>query len=585
MEHQQTSFGSIQELLPAAGETWYERNRQAREKVDAEVVQLKQRILDLQTDRNELAPISIFPTEILVDIFHRVVDDDHRRCRSQEDGEDEYAKAANDNNNSNGDGEDCGNPKSAALRRRTLVNLSAVCSKWRGVVVSCATLWAEVETQNAEWVALCLQRSRTAPLSLTIPYHSPTPMYMAACREMSFASPQVGHLGRLRRLEVRAVPQEKVVLVDLGLFAPAPALESLYLHGAYVPRMLFSGLAPRLRRLVLNGCLFETDLPLLRGVELEHLEISVPAQRLPMGDLLGIIQNSPQLGSLVLRSCVRISADDVPGYSDGKRISLERLNKLSLADDNPDAIFHFLDHLEFSVGTTIQLNFFDAEISALLLFRLFGEGINIQRFNSPDMRITALDLGRDESTFTLDAYSPTSITEKAVFVRVAHKRISQLLLALRGLPLNHLTTLSASQPLSVPYSLLAVRILDAFGALPSLKELVLRGASMKAYVEALHVDPRTFSGLVARGRRMPFPALASLVIYEPGLGQPQSLLEQLKLQVVLHNIARALRMRAQVGSRLDKVAFVALPTPALGLMYDFEGIKKEARVFEYRQGS
>ncbi|TFK63837.1 hypothetical protein BDN72DRAFT_775416, partial [Pluteus cervinus] len=95
--------------------------------IDAKVRSLEDQIRQLYTQRNDFMPISALPPEILTSIVKKAL---HHEFRVGS----------------------------------RLVTLSRVSRTWRETITTCKPLWTCIDTGNAQFIAICLERSHPLPI-------------------------------------------------------------------------------------------------------------------------------------------------------------------------------------------------------------------------------------------------------------------------------------------------------------------------------------------------------------------------------------------------------------------------------------
>ncbi|KAI0046583.1 hypothetical protein FA95DRAFT_1355571 [Auriscalpium vulgare] len=211
-----------------------------------------------------------------------------------------------------------------------VVTISQVCAHWRAAAHAHKALWSVVFLQSAALTAAALARSAPLPLTVIVPsdpswdaWSVPPPpsLYPAVHAALPVA---LAALDRVRTLVVgNGLVGENSVeanlvedVLDALEAADAPALETLKLNftSALVDLddTLFRGRPhPNLRTLVLAGCSLLPSNPLLRGPQLESLEIEARYDWPSADQLLDVLAAAPQLRTLVY-SDAQCDFDDGP---------------------------------------------------------------------------------------------------------------------------------------------------------------------------------------------------------------------------------------------------------------------------------
>ena len=147
---------------------------------------------------------------------------------------------------------------------------SQVCRQWRFLVLENPVIWSRVIdfTRGSHlWTEELLRRASNCPLTFVSRYRSLSSKILA--RELE-------HVSRFGRYDGEFTDKTWPLVLD-KFQQPAPCLEELRLRGSSrtqykLPATIFSGNAPRLRRLWLQNCSFDEDLPYL--AQLTHLSVS-----------------------------------------------------------------------------------------------------------------------------------------------------------------------------------------------------------------------------------------------------------------------------------------------------------------------
>ncbi|EIW59651.1 uncharacterized protein TRAVEDRAFT_46954 [Trametes versicolor FP-101664 SS1] len=180
-----------------------------------------------------------------------------------------------------------------------LLKLLQICKHWRDILQSFAFPWTVIDDHESE---LFIQNSKQLPVSVHVEHHH------------SQLVPRLPGLGpRLRELFWGRLYSE-ARKTDVLTF-PAPQLELLYLncyneHTAPINQpspMLFSGHAPRLRRLHLAG---HTCLPGNQFTVLTHLCLQNICPALKITAIVGLLQRCPRLEHLAFMGHMPIHPDD-----------------------------------------------------------------------------------------------------------------------------------------------------------------------------------------------------------------------------------------------------------------------------------
>ncbi|EIW59644.1 uncharacterized protein TRAVEDRAFT_19986 [Trametes versicolor FP-101664 SS1] len=181
-----------------------------------------------------------------------------------------------------------------------LVNLRQVCTHWRDALQSFAFPWTSIDDRGGS--ELFIQNSKQLPVSVHVK------------EDHSQLIPHLPGLGpRLRELFWGPVYSE-AHKADVLIF-PAPQLELLYLkcyneHTASINElspMLFSGHAPRLRKLHLTG---HTGLPCNQFTVLTHLCLQDVCDALDITAIASLLLQCPRLEHLAFIGHMPLHPDD-----------------------------------------------------------------------------------------------------------------------------------------------------------------------------------------------------------------------------------------------------------------------------------
>ncbi|TFK58559.1 hypothetical protein BDN72DRAFT_966321 [Pluteus cervinus] len=433
--------------------TGNQHQEELRQKIDAEILQLRLRIAALSAARNTLAPIACLPADILASIFHEA-----RRNTNY------------------------------LLRGDTLQSLKAswVCRDWRHVALDHATLWTDISVPSLlKGVPELLSRSKQALLSVSldkIPSQDISPLIPLVLRQ----------LPRIRLLELRrarSLDDGTDDIIRLGPLwdLPAPALVALRLRGVELPENVFNALPlPSLQQLVLENCVTPWSLAIFSN--LRTFSISRPHLKLPPATLLEILQQTPNLIELKLESALDEPAM-VIGDESSPRIPLSCLRTLQVLEEDPNTITQILRHTSLSRISRLDASLqywtpggHPAEIIEEL-YRLFGKSRPIHTFH----------LFKDNSSCSLEAFttSATNATIKFIELRLEHD----------GRPEPDIYSLSSD--------LLDFRLLGAldmrgdceiispdiwrtmFGSLPHLRTVVAYESMAESFCRVLDEEGRT----------------------------------------------------------------------------------------------
>ncbi|TFK60833.1 hypothetical protein BDN72DRAFT_828670 [Pluteus cervinus] len=241
----------------------------ARDKIDAEIIALKERIRALRTERNRLAPISRCPPEVLAEIFVWFQQTYLGKLYTSRDFPSNYRK---------------------------WVVVTHVSQHWRQIALSFKSLWNVIPVRWLGYATESLNRLGPMPMLVVgnetrwgVDY---TPLWESIATECH----------RIRFL--RGVVGSSVANFN----QPMPFLEHVEITSKC--DLSPSVISPSLRTLVLSGCDFTWNWPALP--HLTTLEIFDPANRISFDRFVDILQNSPDLKRLAIKNIFRAPTTSSP---------------------------------------------------------------------------------------------------------------------------------------------------------------------------------------------------------------------------------------------------------------------------------
>ncbi|KAJ7631651.1 hypothetical protein DFH06DRAFT_1438840, partial [Mycena polygramma] len=229
-------------------------------------------IFDLDTRRNQLAPISKLSPELLSEIFLIIA---------------AYSRISADH-------------PSYLPPAEARICTNGVCHYWRDVALGCASLWSYIDFSwdTPKRVRESLARSKSTPLVVQASLHCPQALsnILLALKEIS----------RIQCLDL-GFTATLFSFFDQSLLNPAPALEVLRLDcdlEVSLSAAIFAHQTPRLRELELRGCAIPKDSHLLRNA-LTYLSVDElpPDETFTVLEWLDILQSLPLLEVLSLSNC------------------------------------------------------------------------------------------------------------------------------------------------------------------------------------------------------------------------------------------------------------------------------------------
>jgi hypothetical protein len=272
-----------------------------RKAIDSKIESLEGSIRALRRRRNELAPISSLPTEIIEAIFSLL----HIPGTLP--------------------------PFTLYGRRDHLawLRVAHVCHHWREVALNQPLFWSYVDfsTISSAGAAEILARAKKVPLHLEAKTFIDR---WDNARFDTFRKQLQAHVSHIRHLDLCVEPTQFMRTLE-SLTSPAPTLESLRLFCkasqaildqiidslVSIPDTLFGGTTPKLSCLELYSCAINWKSPLLRG--LEHLGIYTSYERPSLSNWLDALDEMPQLKTLTLAQASPISPFNAPLPSTIKR--------------------------------------------------------------------------------------------------------------------------------------------------------------------------------------------------------------------------------------------------------------------------
>jgi hypothetical protein len=276
-----------------------------RQAIDAEIKSLEGSIRTLKHRRNELAPISSLPTEVIEAIFSLL------RVPSTS------------------------SPSSTLggkLHCLAWLGVTHVCHHWREIALNQPLLWSHLDftTVSSDGATEILARAKTVPLHLEAklcPFDG-----WDDARFRHFRKELKAHVSHIRHLDLSMEPAQLNRTLN-RLTLPAPTLEYLIIScqdnqdeipdsQVSIPDTLFNGATPRLSCLELCNCAIKWKSSLLRG--LEHLDIRSPHLRPSLSDWLDALDEMPQLKTLTLHRASPV-ANSPPPFDIERTITLPSL--------------------------------------------------------------------------------------------------------------------------------------------------------------------------------------------------------------------------------------------------------------------
>ncbi|KAA1470870.1 hypothetical protein DENSPDRAFT_78198 [Dentipellis sp. KUC8613] len=190
--------------------------------------------------QNDLVPVSILPGDILATIFLHIA---------------------------------AASVKNGLSRMEWIRATTHVCHRWRELALEVLGLWTDIHPAlGRRWISEMLARSQGASLRVLLNEDVQATEYLSSIRS---------HTYRIKELRVDVTKSQSPDILSL-FSTPAPSLEILHiqkpdLNDTPVPRQMFAGITPMLRRVTLNNC--SVSLPSSLLANLTHLSLATSYQR------------------------------------------------------------------------------------------------------------------------------------------------------------------------------------------------------------------------------------------------------------------------------------------------------------------
>ena len=410
-----------------------------RQAIDAEINSLKasfqESLRTLIQRRNDLAPISSLPTEIITDIILLV------------------ASAKRD---------DVG---------LAWLNVTHVCHQWREIALNQPLFWTHINLTNisSAGMAEMLARGKEAPLHLEA-----STMDWDDSRIRAFGKELQAHVSHIYHLNIFGTSHYVWTTLQNTLFAsPAPILEHLSLFIPSLEGMVsisntaFNGITPRLSCLGLHQIIISWKSPLLRGLRYLKLFEVRNDDMLSVTEWLDALDGMPQLKELVLYEASPLAAVFELPLDTKRTATLPVLTHLYISSA-PIFCALALAHLVLPSLTSLVLetysSYYDANGALILLpyvkkhahgpqddrplqsafFRSDGACTHIIAWPMPDIHIVAHSHAMLEKA-KRTARIALSITCERSHSSYSSPYFSVLDAAIDALPLDNLVTLTAEQ--------------------------------------------------------------------------------------------------------------------------------------------
>ncbi|KAH6914640.1 hypothetical protein BKA70DRAFT_1510014 [Coprinopsis sp. MPI-PUGE-AT-0042] len=289
--------------------------QRSREDIDSQILSLKK--------RNELAPVSSLPAELLSKIFHL-----------------------------------CTRKDIDPTQFKALAIITWVSARWRAIALDDPSLWSNVSPSfGTKWLAAFVQRSKPAPLSVSMNRHK---HYLPLHHQVKALLSQIS---RITSITLVVADSTTVGDVLTAMASPALLLESLHIdlvfndpHTALDKRgIVVNNLplqAPRLRRVDFMDFAFPWNSSVYQTVTSLKMGFFNPAPPFKTRDLYqGIKAMAPHLQELQFDFSIDLEAD----ATEYRPIALPRLEKIALKKEKQGSLC-LLRLLHLPASTYLHLN-------------------------------------------------------------------------------------------------------------------------------------------------------------------------------------------------------------------------------------
>ncbi|TFK61452.1 hypothetical protein BDN72DRAFT_904100 [Pluteus cervinus] len=292
----------------------------AYNKIESEIIRLKDQIRSLLSVRNSLSPVSSLPNELLAKVFMH-------SCDFNESGT--FSNLRPDEGDQSNDAEDGAQPEMRLV-------VSRVSHRWRGVALAHRPLWNLVvnlrESVNLDYVRFCGARCQNLLVDLSGPSHS----LLDTC---------VSTIAQITQFKI-AISFDAVVPSALSgghiWSQPAPLLETLDLSSICIGSNDAQGVHyPKLQSLILYDCDFRWKFVTSLASTLSKLDICSPRRTITIPTCLNLLSSLSFLSECALHHCLKDNEDSAPATPRPNRFCMQQLTKLTLNDSTP-LIIQFL---------------------------------------------------------------------------------------------------------------------------------------------------------------------------------------------------------------------------------------------------
>jgi len=508
--------------------------------IDNEIEDLYARIRARKLDRNNLAPISKIPVELLSYIFSLV----QRKCRRESRGNLDW------------------------------VVVTHICQRWRNIALDNPTLWVYVPSHRPNWIPEMTRRSKSAMLKIKLNAQSFSPSRFSALQTFLAA-----HLPRVRSISVYPPFPPEILLQRLFQDLPARSTRCLehlnlqyplgYPHTSnptlFVDKVLMD--SPCLKKLKTFGAL---DWSLKILTNLTHLILYHDGRTVVGGpptqsEFLNALARMPALRILHLHNVPLPAPTEEFPSKPSNIVHMSQLQSILLSASAP-TVCNIFRHISLPEGTRCQLtliisNASDvAPIAALFSGPYTSTNVAMQWPHARSLKVsmeedyaqlTAWSHSSQNTIFhnELPDYTDSSVnlelcwSELPISTPNREEIIARAILAMcSALPFRSLTTLVIFSEMELA-GINAESLAEAFGRQPEAHSLSVEGPALKAFLGFMAAGAQ--KGDLAKAT-INLPSLRYLAIRSGRFKE-----SWLSIQV-LQDI---LRQRKQFGMKLRQVDF------------------------------
>lgn len=292
----------------------------------------KYQIANLRHQRNQLSPISTLPVEILSAMLEEYVFASERNAGPK-------VAAVGDE----------APPDDSDTRLTRISTVSIVSRRWKDVLYGASRIWSQIRTSDPPFfIQKALERSRTYPLDL----EGALTVDPKSLSQQEATTALFNHVARWSSANLSG---SSAAEFDLFPYPPAPILKTLRLKcnpPISTSFDLFSGRAPLLESLILDGVPIRWASPVLAGLrKLSLCKVDGPNSM----QLLGILQACPGLRYLRLRD-FRLNPSSFAGVTEIlPDVHLPHLDALHIYHCAIEVLQLALAHLRCPSATEVRL--------------------------------------------------------------------------------------------------------------------------------------------------------------------------------------------------------------------------------------